>query len=40
MTKTVEMLKARIHLLTQRDEVGNMHIINKLKREVRNLEQK
>ena len=40
MTKTVEMLKARIHLLRQRDEVGNMHIINKLKRNIRKLENK
>ncbi len=28
----------RIKLLTMRDEVGNMGIINKLKRKLRNLE--
>jgi hypothetical protein len=40
MTKTVEMLKARINLLQQRDPVANSNIINKLKRRIRLLEQK
>lgn len=30
----------RINLLTARDEVGNMHLINKLKRILRKLEDK
>lgn len=38
MTRTVEMLKARINLLEQRNEVMNRNIINKLKREIRKLE--
>lgn len=38
MTKTVEMLKARINLLEQRNEAMNRNIINKLKREIRKLE--
>lgn len=38
MEKTVEMLKARINLLMNRDEMGNMRIINKLKRRIRVLE--
>jgi len=40
MTKTVERLQARINLLQQRDPVGNANIINKLKRQIRQLEQK
>ena len=40
MTKTVEMLQARMNLLQQRDPVGNANIINKIKREIRKLEQK
>ena len=40
MTKTIEMLEARINLLQQRDSVGNANIINKIKREIRKLEQK
>ena len=40
MTNTVEMLQARINLLSQRDPVGNANIINKLKRKIRKLENK
>ena len=40
MTKTVEMLQARMNLLQQRDPVGNANIINKIKRQLRKLEQK
>lgn len=40
MTKTVEMLEARINLLEQRDPVANRNIINKIKREIRKLEGK
>lgn len=36
---TVESLKIRIHTLQMRDPVGNMRIINKLKRKVRSLEK-
>ena len=35
---TIEALKIRIHTLQMRDPVGNMRIINKLKRKVRSLE--
>ena len=38
-TTTIKMLKARIHLLQERDEEGNKNIINKLKRRIRLLEQ-
>lgn len=38
MTKTVEMLKARINLLQQRDAVGNANIIRKIQREIRKIE--
>lgn len=40
MTKetTIALLNARINLLRARDEVANMHIINKLKRRIRLLE--
>lgn len=39
MTKhTVEGLKARIHQLSERDSIGNVRIINKLKRKARKLE--
>lgn len=38
MKNTVEALKIRIHSLQMRDPVGNMRIINKLKRRVRALE--
>lgn len=36
---TIETLKIRIHTLQMRDPVGNMRIINKLKRKVRSLEK-
>lgn len=36
---TIEALKIRIHSLQQRDPVGNLRIINKLKRRVRALEK-
>jgi hypothetical protein len=38
MYNTIEALKIRIQLLQNRDPVGNMRIINKLKRRVRLLE--
>ena len=38
MTKTVEMLWARINLLKQRDPVVNANIIRKIRREIRKLE--
>lgn len=38
MNQTIESLKVRIHLLTQRDPVGNKRIINKLKRKIKMLE--
>ena len=40
MTRTIEMLEARINLLEQRDPVANANIIRKLKREMRKLESK
>jgi hypothetical protein len=40
MTNTVEMLQARINLLKERGEEKNKNIINKIKREIRKLEQK
>lgn len=36
---TIEALKIRINMLQNRDPVGNMRIINKLKRKVRSLEK-
>lgn len=36
---TIDALKIRIHTLQMRDPVGNMRIINKLKRKVRSLEK-
>lgn len=39
-TTTIELMKARINLLQQRDPVSNMNIINKLKRRIRLLENK
>ena len=38
MNNTIDALKIRIQLLQNRDPVGNMRIINKLKRRVRLLE--
>ena len=40
MYNTIDALKIRIHNLQQRDPVGNMRIINKLKRKVRAMENK
>ncbi len=40
MIKTVEMLQARMDLLKERGEEKNKNIINKIKREIRKLEQK
>lgn len=40
MTKTIEILEARINLLEQRDPVENRNIVNKLKRQIRKLENK
>jgi hypothetical protein len=34
----IEVLKVRINMLQNRDPIGNMRIINKLKRRVRVLE--
>lgn len=39
MNNTIEALKIRIHMLQNRDPVGNARIINKLKRRVRILEK-
>lgn len=39
MYNTIEALKIRIQLLQNRDPIGNMRIINKLKRKVRSLEK-
>lgn len=38
MFNTIEALKVRMHNLQMRDPVGNMRIINKLKRRIRALE--
>ena len=38
MTKTIEMLQARIDLLLARDPVANANIIRKLMRQIRKLE--
>lgn len=35
MARTIESLENRIHILQQRDPIGNMRIINKLKRQIR-----
>lgn len=40
MTNTIEALKIRIHMLEQKDVVGNNKIISKLRRRVRALENK
>ena len=40
MHNTIDTLKTRISKLQNRDPVGNMRIINKLKRKVRALESK
>ena len=40
MYNTIDALKVRIHNLQMRDPVGNMRIINKLKRRIRAMESK
>ena len=40
MTQTIEMLRARINILQQRDPIGNANLINKLMRQIRKLENK
>ena len=40
MNNTIDALKIRIHSLQMKDPVGNMRIINKLKRKVRAMEGK
>ncbi len=39
MNNTIEALKVRIHKLQNRDPIGNMRLINKLKRRVRAMEK-
>ena len=39
MYNTIEELKIRMHKLQMKDPVGNMRIVNKLKRRVRALEK-
>jgi hypothetical protein len=39
MYNTIEAIKVRIHNLQMRDPVGNMRIINKLKRRIRAIEK-
>ena len=40
MTRTVEYLQNRIHMLSERDVMMNKNIINKLQRQIRALEKK
>ena len=40
MTRTIEYFQNRIHTLTERGEVMNKSIINKLQRQIRALEKK
>lgn len=40
MNNNIDALKIRIHSLQMKDPVGNMRIINKLKRKVRAIEGK
>lgn len=40
MFNTIDALKVRMHNLQMRDPVGNMRIINKLKRKIRAMESK
>ena len=40
MNNTINALKVRINNLQNRDPIGNMRIINKLKRRVRAMENK
>ena len=39
MYNTIDALKVRIHNLQMKDPVGNMRIINKLKRKLRSMEK-
>ena len=39
MFNTIDALKVRVHNLQQRDPVGNVRIINKLKRRIRAMEK-
>lgn len=38
MNRTIDELKIRIHMLEQKDIVGNSRIISKLRRKIRALE--
>lgn len=38
MKHTIEYYKLRIHMLSERDAIGNQRIINKLKRKVKAME--
>lgn len=40
MNNTIEALKIRIHKMQMKDPVMNAHLINKLKRRIRALEDK
>lgn len=40
MKHTIEGLKARAHKLTEKDSIGNARLIAKLKRRIRNLENR
>ena len=40
MYNTIDALKIRMHMLQMRDPVGNMRLINKLKRRIRAMENK
>ena len=40
MFNNIDALKVRIHSLHMKDPVGNMRIINKLKRRLRTMENK
>lgn len=39
MSRTIEYYKLRIHMLEERDAMGNQKIINKLKRKIRVMER-
>ena len=38
MKRTIEYYKLRLHMLSERDAIGNQRIINKLKRKIRAME--
>lgn len=40
MTRTIEYLQNRIHMLSERDATMNKSIINKLQRQIKALEKK